>query len=85
MHAQDLPAPGAGPLNFLGFQELAYARALDECQVFDHAHAVARPVAFVDVLDLIAGIRFAAETKGEIARQRLFAVPDLTPAAGGES
>ncbi|NTW90919.1 MAG: hypothetical protein HGA35_03175 [Erysipelotrichaceae bacterium] len=76
MHAQDLPALGACPLNFLGFQEFSDSRALDEIQVFDHAHSVARSIAFVDVLDLLAGIRGAAEAKLEIACQHLLAVPD---------
>ena len=52
----DCPAAGcAGPAFPLGFYKRTDARFLYCCKVLEHAHAVLRPVAFVQVLQPLAG------------------------------
>ena len=55
MHAQRRAASGAGPLFLFFFDEFPDAERPDRFEVRDHAHAVLRPVALVQLPQAAAG------------------------------
>jgi hypothetical protein len=60
--ADDLAAPGTGPLFLFVFYETSDADLPDALQIVNHAHAVFDSIALVQMVQFIAGKTAAAET-----------------------
>ncbi len=68
MHAEQLPASRTGPFFRFVPDEQPDPGLLHGEEVFDHAHPVFRPVAFIQMTQQIAGKFVAAGTEPAVAR-----------------
>jgi hypothetical protein len=55
MNAKLSTASATNPPRFFGFQEFADPLVLNFGQIFEHAHAVFKAVAFIEVAEAVAG------------------------------
>ena len=82
MHTQDLTALWALPFFLFVLDELPDAQVPDAGEIFDHAHAILRPVALINVLDHFARVILTAVAIPRMAMRKILAILDLTPCTG---
>lgn len=57
---------GTSPFDLFVCQEISQPKPLDVFQILDHAHAVARPVEFVQMFHSVTGKPFTLRTKTQL-------------------
>jgi len=82
VNAKQFSASWTSPPFLFAIDELPYADRSYPHEIFDHAHAVLGSIAFIQVIQPVAGKRVAPETVRDLPLSEMHAVLDTAGKAG---
>jgi hypothetical protein len=82
MNTNDLTALGTGPPFFFISNKLSYAVLLDVVEIVNHTHTILRSIAFIQVIQPVAGKIVTTEAVLKFIFRYLLTVLDSTGGAG---